>query len=173
VSPNDCGTVGRAAALIHTCAPGQEEMALRPAGAAQPAGGTGSSPGIDVSRNRYCGPFALAYLLGLDSTAEASRLLREVSRQQQIRGVSSQVMLETLRSRGMRPTETGEFSKEEGQTLARWLKGRRGGLYLVGVTGHFLVVDGHRIFDNAHPSGARRKNWPHRRARVRSWWRFR
>lgn len=140
---------------------------------------------IDTSPNSYCGPYAVAHLCALKDTGEAARLIHEVrwrgrgdgrdwnGRRRPVRSAGNGEVLEALRRAGVRPIGRGHPGRKNRPTLARWLRGRRGGLYLVNVTGHYIVVDGYRIYDNAHPTGRKRKQWPHRRKRVVRWWRFR
>lgn len=129
----------------------------------------------DYTPNRWCGPYAVSHLLGC-CTGEAAARLRRVSGRRQITGIAPRYVLSVLRGAGLFPVDVWNFrhlGATDRPTLAQFLKGKRGGLYLVNVTGHYIVVNGWHIFDNSHPKGVKRRKWRKRRKRVKAAWRFR
>lgn len=125
--------------------------------------------------NRYCGPYAVSHLLGC-CTGEAAAKLREVSGRRAITGIGARYVLAAVRREGLHPMDVWNFrhlSTRRRPTLAQFLKGKRGGTYLINVTGHYIVADGWKIYDNTHPDGVKRREWHGRRKRIAGAWRFR
>lgn len=110
--------------------------------------------------NRYCGPAALSAIVGL-TTDSAAQILREITGQRAIGGVTIASMSEALRRLGFRIHDPIRYREARAgslqrPTLARWLREYPRGaeeVVLVCITGHFLVVKGHKIYDNHHPDG--------------------
>ena len=120
-----------------------------------------------IKHNRYCGPYALSHVIGC-STGAAAEVVREVGKRKVIKGVYHYEIWSVLRRAGMIEADTGLIRKGDRPTLAAWLKGKRG-RWIVAVTGHYIVVDGRKIYDNNH-QGVPKKDWKGRRKRVwRAW----
>lgn len=131
---------------------------------------------IDRSANRYCGPLAIAALLGLKSSVEGAARIRAIRDRPglpsgPIKAVYNEEMVCTLRGAGLgvRHEPTGVAHNP---TLAGWLRRHRkdrAGTYLVQVTRHYVVVSGRKFIDTSTDG-----QWvflgkaPHRRKRVRN-----
>lgn len=127
---------------------------------------------IDRSSNRFCGPLALAAILGHKTTAESAALLRSVTGKRSIKGVWSSSMLDALHAAGCK-TQSLPVSYPR-PTVAGWLRTTKRDpelFYLLNVTGHYIVVRGRKIMDtftNGEWTFLRRA--PGRRKRVRNVW---
>ena len=110
--------------------------------------------------NRYCGPAALSAIAGI-TTDTAAQILREITGQRSIGGVTIASMIEALSRLGFclrdpiryLDTQAGSLQRP---TLARWLREyprTAEDVVLVCVTGHYLVVKGRKVYDNYHPNG--------------------
>lgn len=90
-----------------------------------------------VGRNRYCGPGALAILLGLD-TDEAAARLRAVTGRRAIRRIGWFAMVLVINQRDARAVPCGVAP---GATLRSFADALVfDGVYLVNITGHFVVL---------------------------------
>ena len=138
---------------------------------------------ISTTGNRYCGPYALAHLLGLPDSGQAAALIQELRKRdpqnvRQVVGVYCSEVLAILKQHGMVPTRERFYSgvNKSKPTVAQWLRDEAvflaGSPVLLHVTGHFIVVDGDRIYDNGRPEGRTWKEWPGLRKRVCNWWSF-
>ena len=88
-----------------------------------------------IGSNRFCGPAALASLLGI-STDEAAQQLRGVSGKRAIYGVRERYMLLVLDQQGLaRPVPLTRRVR-----VIDWIEGESDGDYLVVVGNHYLTV---------------------------------
>ena len=129
--------------------------------------------------NNYCGPFALGYVLGIDSD-QAEQKIRDLrgsdaapidcDPSKPVTCVWSSEIADILRGAGKLKDNyflyrTSPYNRP---TLAQWLRLRDPKLcYIVLITNHFIVVKGNKIFDNMHRSGITINAYPHRRKRMR------
>ena len=95
--------------------------------------------------NRYCGPAAISFLTGLD-TSEAAALIRQHDQRRAIKGTSTSALIATLRDLGIKVNAQPEV---KGLTLAGWLKASvaqrtEGRMFLVIAGYHFQLVSGRR-----------------------------
>lgn len=99
--------------------------------------------------NGYCGPSALSIITGID-TAEASAVIRHVSRKRSVKGTSHLEIITSLNLLGYHVSSASKlnpFTPKANPTLAAWLKSdQRDGktLYLVVAGHHWQVVQGRR-----------------------------
>jgi hypothetical protein len=127
--------------------------------------------------NRYCGPYVIAHLLG-ESPDDAARRVREYRNLtgrycKAVKGMHVLELKRVLHRAGLRVGEVGSYRQESGRylTLAAWLKRyrkeRSEKMFVVTITGHFILVKGRKIYDNNNPNGVFLRKFRHRRARVR------
>jgi hypothetical protein len=133
---------------------------------------------IPYGRNHYCGPAALAYVLRSDPD-HAAGLLRKVSGKRSIHGVTNVQLEAVLRLAGIvfaKPAPTqgldGATARTPLPTLARWYDAAPPGEHIVCITGHYLVIHGHRMFDNRCHLGKPMALCPYLRRRVKAAWRI-
>ncbi len=105
-------------------------------------------PAIGGSRgNGYCGPAAVAILTGLD-TGSAAAHIRRITGKKRVVGVSVTAMLRVLGGLKLNTTQTTDARWTQKQwrklrpTLQNWAAGMPSEVYLVNITGHWLVYDG-------------------------------
>ncbi len=100
--------------------------------------------------NRFCGPAALSIIAGID-TAEASAVIRHVSRRRSVKGTSNWEILRSLALLGFKASSAAKvdpLNLKTNPTLAAWLKSdERDGqsLYLIAAGYHWQVVQGRRF----------------------------
>jgi hypothetical protein len=100
--------------------------------------------------NRFCGPAALSIIAGID-TAEASAVIRHVSRKRSVKGTSNWDILRSLALLGFKASSAAKvdpLNLKTNPTLAAWLKSdERDGqsLYLIAAGYHWQVVQGRRF----------------------------
>jgi hypothetical protein len=100
--------------------------------------------------NRFCGPAALSIIAGID-TAEASAVIRHVSRKRSVKGTSNWELLRSLALLGFKASSAAKvdpLNLKSNPTLAAWLKrDERDGkaLYLIAAGYHWQVVQGRRF----------------------------
>ena len=100
--------------------------------------------------NRFCGPAALSIIAGID-TAEASAVIRHVSRKRSVQGTSNWEVLRSLALLGFKASSAAKvdpLNLKSNPTLAAWLKrDERDGkaLYLIAAGHHWQVVQGRRF----------------------------
>lgn len=121
--------------------------------------------------NKYCGPFAVGYVTGTNPNV-AAKMFRDLTGRRSIKGVYNSEMQRVLQRECQIENEWAYNTKEVRPTLAAWLRQHPRGLYVVCVTGHYVVVDGRKIYDNTHPGGVPAKDWRKRRVRVRRAWKL-
>jgi hypothetical protein len=127
--------------------------------------------------NHYCGPAAIALLTGRH-VDDVAYVLREMSGRRAIKGVNNRWMVAALASMGRMalPVPTGAIARGGlaptlTQALAGCLKGRRpDAAFLLIVTGHYVVIQGRKLWDNKHPDGVYLGECPYRRKRVKAVW---
>lgn len=119
-----------------------------------------------MASNDYCGPFAVAYALGV-STGEAARRLRALTGKRAIFGVAVPAMHGALADRAIRvlawPHGPSRWPSQQPPsyfnahtfglaqpTLRQFAEafGGEGRLYVLAIPGHYMVLDGFRLYDN-------------------------
>jgi hypothetical protein len=137
-------------------------------------------PAIGGSKgNRYCGPAALAILTGLD-TGQAAANIRRLSGKSRVIGTSVTTMLRTLKALGYTPTQTTDarWTQKEWRklrpTLQNWAAGTTCDVFLVNITGHWLVYDGRsgEVCDNHTIYPLHVGRYKFRRRFMRAAWRI-
>jgi len=113
-------------------------------------------------RNNYCGPAAISALAGI-TAEEAAAVLRHVSDSRAIRGVFSHHATAALRKLGLEATP---IVNVEGKPLSKARLGS--GKVFVFVTGHFVAVEGRRLWDNSNNDGTDRKAYGRRKV-ISAW----
>lgn len=91
--------------------------------------------------NRYCGPSAVSALTGAP-THEVARIMRRISGRRAIMGVPTWLICEVLRERfglGLRRCLAAKDGTTR-VTVAKWLRGRKPGTYLLIASNHYSVV---------------------------------
>lgn len=123
--------------------------------------------------NRFCGPYVVAHLLDVDRD-EAARRIRIATGKRLVMGLSHTDLWRALAHVGIFKVSRDDFTPvpvRERPTVAAYLrKVDRGALVIVSTTDHYILVDGRKIYDNAHPEGVPRREWGGRRARVHAAW---
>lgn len=136
--------------------------------------------------NTFCGPAALSLITGkhVDECVEDVHALWRNSfvsggRRRAVRGMSNSEMHYALLRSGYyaKPVPTalcGTGAKPTIARFVRWLKRQPHWhpkkLWLVNVTGHYVVVRGIKLFDNHNPEGVFFGKYAHRRVRVKHAW---
>ena len=125
-----------------------------------------------IGRNRWCGPGALAILTGLP-TDETAGLLRQVSGRTAIKRIRRRYMLAVLDRLGYAAEELARTWNGRGPALEKWAATAPPGVYLVIVTGHYVVVDATagEVADNHSIYPLPLGRFPRRRKLVRAVWR--
>jgi hypothetical protein len=124
--------------------------------------------------NRFCGPAAISALTGVH-VDDAARTLRILSHRQAIKGVSASYMTAALAKLGWQalsvPLGVRKGKPTLTQALAGVLRDRKPAkAFLVGITGHWVVIQGRKLYDNRHPEGIFLGECPYRRKRVTHVW---
>lgn len=123
---------------------------------------------VSASRAAWCGPYALAYVLGI-SYMSAARRVQQVGRRSRLpQRVYVSEMKAVLDSEGA----LAGFEKYgyETPTFRQWAKANagHGKRFIVNVTGHYIVVDGNRWIDNQQRKLQPLYAYAHPRKRVRA-----
>lgn len=128
-----------------------------------------------TGKNRYCGPTALATILGV-TTDEAAFLIRKHSGQKAVKGAKTHHLVAVLREVGCKVrVYGGAFRNEDRPTVAQWLSTQAKGLpsdqHIVLVHGdHFGTLLGRRYLCTlTKKQSVAHKDIPKRRARVSEW----
>lgn len=129
-----------------------------------------------TGRNRYCGPTAVATILGV-STDHAAALMRAYSGSPAIRGAAVGWVCGALRAEGCRLSATGyQYASRkpaERPTLAAWLRDvprDAGKHYIVVFRDHYGVVLGRQyLCSQTNRQRVRFADIPGRRGRVHGW----
>ena len=126
---------------------------------------------IPYGRNNYCGPCALAYVLETDPD-KAAALLRKTSGTRSIRGVSNGLLIEAIWAAGVKTRLAFPIGQVPHPQLRRWLLTREdpAALYIVNITGHYIIVHGDQMFDNRFHLGKPLEKCPYLLRRVVNAW---
>jgi hypothetical protein len=135
--------------------------------------------------NTFCGPAALSLITGkhVDKCVKEVRDFRNDRhgfQRRNVRGMWNAEIVRVLDRMGFVSERKYPFEYDTlklDPTLVafmRWLK-KRGQwsakkVYLINVTGHYLVMKGIKLFDNRHPEGVFFGKYDHRRRRVKYVW---
>ncbi len=107
---------------------------------------------IPTGSNSYCGPAALAYLTRTDPDTAAA-LFRFWGRKRAIKGVSNSLMLFVMKQEGLMAVYAVPQCLRRPTLKQWWLSTEPDGLYLINITGHYIVLDGFRVYDNFFRGG--------------------
>lgn len=126
---------------------------------------------IPYGRNNYCGPCALAYVLGSDPDSAAA-LLRRISGTRSIRGVSNSLLIAAIRAAGVKTRLAFPIGDVPRPQLRSWLATREdpAALYIVNITHHYIVVNRDQMFDNRFHLGKPLEKCPYLLRRVVNAW---
>lgn len=127
-------------------------------------------------RKVYCGPFSLMAVTGW-SLNQCMRRIRKANKwdpKREIKGMWNTEIERTLKAAGIPISKTtyvkGSFMHADPPTLTKWLRDRsaadKRAMYLVTLTGHFVVVNGNEFIDTFSVTPVKVDDCPHRRARV-------
>jgi len=119
-------------------------------------------------KNRYCGPYAIGYLAGINSD-EAAKAIRKVSGQRAVKMTYSNHISPALTNLGIK--HKTKWFWPDPVTWKKWRNNfmRGKGLYLVLITGHFIIVDAGVIKDNHEFNGTLAKDMPARKKVLAAW----
>lgn len=133
---------------------------------------------IPVGSNSYCGPAAFAYLTKTDPDT-AAREMRIRSGRTAIKGVPNWLILSVLAGRGIRTIPVRPWSLYQWAGHGKyptfkqwWLATEPDGLYLINITGHYIVLDRCRVYDNRYRTGKAFHVCPYLQRRVKAAWRI-
>lgn len=126
---------------------------------------------IPRGSNSYCGPAVLAYITRTDPDTAAAHF-RRWSRKKAIRGVSNELMLFVIKQLGLKPTFALPAAMRKPTLKQWWLSTEPDGLYVINITGHFIVLDGARVYDNTFREGKAFHVCPYLQRKVRAVWRI-
>jgi hypothetical protein len=144
--------------------------------------------------NTYCGPFALGFILHKTPDEVAALVRRFRNYPTRVRGMwnyevtnilfaqgrafesfccgQSTFLVDVARGR-LRSWVPCFMVNTKQPTLAQWLKTRdKKGLYMLNITGHYIVVKGRKIFDNCYTHGIWAKQYDHQQSHVRAGWKI-
>lgn len=123
--------------------------------------------------NRFCGPAALAALTGAH-VDDAAQALRIATGKRAIKGVRNVEMLKAFALLGHRavPIPTDKIHLLTLAGVLRTTLASRGSYqrFLINVTGHYVAVQGRKLWDNKNPEGVFLGAYNHRRVRVKAIW---
>lgn len=133
--------------------------------------------------NSFCGPAALSLITGkhVDKCVQEVHHYRRnwsPERRHTVRGMSNWEMTWTLGRLGFQQSKLC-LPKQNPTLVAfmRWLKRQERWsakkVYLINVTGHYVVMKGIKLFDNRNPEGVFFGKYNHRRWRVKHVWEIR
>lgn len=126
------------------------------------------------STEKYCGPAAISSIAGCTAELAAAWLNHQRGRGHhfQARGVFHSDMRDVLAEFGLSLHRRDRHPRGSGPTLVRWIKERTdpGTLYLVNVTGHYVVAQGRILVDSHRKTPTFIHNFPGRRKRVVMAW---
>ncbi len=89
--------------------------------------------------NSYCGPAAIAAILGITTDEAAKRVRANNPKKQKVRGLGNSDLLRVLEQAGWRPIYLPPFSRSV-VTLLKQYKEYQEGMYLVNITSHYIVA---------------------------------
>jgi hypothetical protein len=128
--------------------------------------------------NTFCGPAALSLITGkhVDKCVEQVHEYRDgLGKRRNVRGMSNWEMTWVLGRMGFQQSKLN-VPKQNPTLVAlmRWIKRQdfwdAKNVYLVNVTGHYVVMKGIKLFDNRNPEGVFFGRYEHRRWRVKHVW---
>lgn len=118
----------------------------------------------------WCGPAVISAVTGLD-TRTVFQCIRDTTGMPKVMGTNHTNVTQTLRALGVNATVY--YTRGSAFTLARWLRLNRSMFahqpVIVGLTHHWVAVQGRRFVDSHEPSPVPLKKAPWRRARVKSY----
>ena len=124
--------------------------------------------------NTYCGPAALALITG-QPVSNATSAIRFITGQSAVRGVTQRDLLRSISMFGKLPVVVPKnYVRDTNPTLAYVLRSaglrdrRPDTVFLITLTGHFIVLKGRKIYDNHNPEGVFLRKYQHRRKRVKA-----
>ncbi len=124
----------------------------------------------------FCGPAAIMTITGKDHLQVCRALNRTMlrNRDARVRGVYNWCIVRTLERMGLKITAVGILSKP---TLWNWVMNHRTpkdkrALFLVSVTGHYVVINGFQMNDNHTKKPVMIDDMPWKKKRVRNVWRI-
>jgi hypothetical protein len=131
--------------------------------------------------NTFCGPAALSLITHkhVDNCVKEIHALYKRDgflsggRRRSVRGVSRFEMLQVLTRLGYDAQVLPVVDKPTLVSFRRWLRERGTDakrIYLLNVTGHWMVMRGIKLFDNANPEGVTFGKYTKRRRRVQRAW---
>jgi hypothetical protein len=135
------------------------------------------------SRSIFCGPFAVAAITGrpVSEICKLINVWRRHPPQKHVKGTYGSELLHVLRAMDWnvrlwnvaRKKATNGRTRPVYPTLAQWLQSNEKGLYIVGVTNHWVVINRDWLQDTRYrtPVDMSRKN-PYSRRRVTSYLKF-
>lgn len=128
---------------------------------------------IPFTKNRFCGPAALAYVMRSDPDTAAA-LLRKVSGKRAIMRLTQNFMLEAMVSLKLSVKVVmpkGAVGTRKFPTLSQWLEDMDPDKeYIVTITGHYIVIHRGMVFDSKFHLGKPIAKCPYLRCRVRMAW---
>ena len=129
-------------------------------------------------RNSYCGPAAISTVAGV-TTDEAARIRHERRPcRRPVRGCHYREVLHALSLLGYvcKPAADVEYTRAQRPTLKQWLAERASEdtsqVFLVNVTGHFIVIRGSILVDSHYRNGELIEDVGGLRRRVKRAWKL-
>lgn len=125
-----------------------------------------------TGKNRYCGPTAIATVLGV-STDHAAAMIRQQSGKRSVRGTATRHLIGALREAGCTVKHWQQYPKADAKTLAQFVKGslplRR--QHVIVVAGnHYMTIFGRRaLCSMTKRETVALADMPKRRAKVLEW----
>lgn len=119
-------------------------------------------------KNSYCGPAAIAAIVGI-STDAAAKAIRETGyKRKSVRRLHPEELEWALAKLGY-AVHYQQMSPSDTPTLAKWIRDRedRAAVNIVYVTGHYAVVSGNKYIDNHTKEAVWISKAPGRRKRVK------
>lgn len=121
--------------------------------------------------NTWCVPFAFAYVSGKTPDDIADLLKSDRGSSRAVKRVYAFEYPALLRHLGIK---IGAIVDKPGMTLRKWVAVRARhndtGLWLVRVTGHMLVLDAGKLYDNCNHGGVALDGYAYANSRMRSAW---
>ncbi len=130
---------------------------------------------VQVIRNKgdntYCGPAALSLLTGHHVSLCCHYVRKVRFNARPVKAISNGTMVRTLEHMGKKVAPVTFTGSPTLVGLVRRLRARRPAQrFLIRTTGHFLVLQGRRVYDNLNPTGVFFGKYNHRRYRVLAAW---
>lgn len=115
----------------------------------------------------FCGPFVLHFTTRENPEDIVQRIKEYRRSNRAVRGMRHYELTDALRYYGVPHCELPRIRPKI--TLARWLKITKrhpSWCYIVMITGHYVVIKGRKLYDNANRNGIWIRRYGHRRKRV-------